>query len=372
MKITKINHHGNVRWRVNFQLGGKPVKRLFAREGDAKAFAGQYQDAAGMLRQLAGLPQAVVADTLAAVQIAEAGQFKLMDAAMAYDQYRPRTDVLTADAIREFLVYWEGLELAKSSSKTVKNIVKGFGALYGDMPLGEITHKTIEEFAKVRGRAPITQKGYRTRLSRFFNWSVKQGWIAKNPAADAELSPIGQKEICWHNAEQAGELLATAKKHHPAMVPFLAIGYFCGLRISEMVGSADSIGVGWPNIHLDRPTPELEVPTGAGRTRMRRMVPVPPNCVKWLKRGGDLYPFTNYRKKMEKLRNDAKLGALGQWEWGSHIKRHTFASMHVAQHGRPDWTKYLMGHEEKSDVFRRHYDGRVSPAEARAFWEIAP
>jgi hypothetical protein len=55
---------------MHYMLNGKPAKRLFSREFEAKSFVGQYNDAAGKLRELANLPKTMMADALAAIQIA--------------------------------------------------------------------------------------------------------------------------------------------------------------------------------------------------------------------------------------------------------------------------------------------------------------
>lgn len=372
MKISKTQNHGNVRWCVHFMIAGKSARRFFARESDAKALAGQYQDSAGMLRELASLPHASVADALASLQIADAGNFKLMDAALHYQQHRPLAGMNTEAAVDAFLDFYKGENVSRRQRSSVEGVVRAFRDLHGDLALGEITPELVSEFARQGEVAPATQLNRKARLGRFLNWCVAAGTLKSNPCKTARVDKATGKKISWHTPEQAARLLATAAAHHPSLVPFVALGYFCGLRVGEIIGSADAIGVEWNNVFLDRPQPELEVPTGAGKTRLRRMVPIPPNAAEWLGRGGDLHPIKNFRKRINALRADAGLGDLGRWEWDGNIQRHTFATMHVAHHQRPDWTKYLMGHEEKSHVFRRHYDGRVSPAEAEGFWGIVP
>ena len=108
-----------------------------------------------------------------------------------------------------------------------------------------------------------------------------------------------------------------------------------------------------------------------------RSVPICPTLKAWIKLGGDLYPdFGKRGKKFEnrckKIKLRADLTKYGTYEWERSIVRHTFATMHVGAYQEPETTRYMMGHEDNSKVFRKHYDGRVDKEEALKFWDLTP
>ena len=108
-----------------------------------------------------------------------------------------------------------------------------------------------------------------------------------------------------------------------------------------------------------------------------RSVDIHPTLLAWIKLDGALYPTLKERGKgydyrMTKINLAADLKSLGEWGWGRSIARHTFASMHVGAYQEPETTRYMMGHEDNSTVFRKHYDGRVDKEEALKFWDLTP
>lgn len=76
---------------------------------------------------------------------------------------------------------------------------------------------------------------------------------------------------------------------------------------------------------------------------------------------GDAY-FT----RLQKARKSACID-----NWPADCLRHTFGSMHYAQHKNIGDTMQEMGHTN-SRTFLTHYRERVKPKEANAFWKIRP
>lgn len=371
MTVSQVFKNGKTQWRVAFEVGGKTKRKFFHSKREADEFAStlhrhQGQIAEGIFAMSPG-KQALL---LEAHEKADANGINLL---VAVDYYimehggvsREKLD----DAVERFLATKQNLS---HTSRQSLNVVKVFSSRYGHMPLGKVDRAVCQEFLfSDDALAPATIRGYKTRLGTFFNWCVDEGLLVRSPVDRIKVANAKRGAITFLNAKQCRHLLMTAKHNDPALVPLLAIGMFAGVRMGEMRGQVDKPGLTWDEVYLDRPEAELEIKENVGKTG-RRMVPISDNLKVWLERGGDLFPITNHRKRLNKIRELAELGEHGQWEWDSSILRHTFASMHVAHHKNPDHTRYLMGHEEKSQTFRRHYDGRVSPSEAKDFWTIMP
>jgi hypothetical protein len=79
-------------------------------------------------------------------------------------------------------------------------------------------------------------------------------------------------------------------------------------------------------IDLDRKL--LTIDAAASKVRHRRLVNLHPTCVAWLNLGGQLRVETNRRRRMDALKEAARIE-----EWPHDVLRHTAASHLVALHG---------------------------------------
>jgi len=363
---------GESRWRVSYEFDGRSVRKKFKTEHEARDFAAQRAKSQGQIMDsIINLRPAQQALLMEAYELADRNNLPLYECVRYYmAEHGGVTREKIRDAVPRFLATKESLR--HKSRQSLRSLLEVFVLRHGSLELGQIDKATCHDFLfSDPAHSPNTIRGYKTRLGTFFNWAIDNGLLMRNPVQAIKVAGGGRKPITFFNTAQAHRLLITAKNTDPGMVPLLALGMFAGIRLGEMRGQIDKRGMTWDEVYLDRPDPELEVADEVGKTG-RRMVPISPNLKRWLERGGDLYPIVNHRKRLETIRGLAELGELGQWEWDSSIMRHTFATMHVAQHKNPDHTRYIMGHEEKSQVFTRHYDGRVSPNEAVEFWSITP
>lgn len=372
MKISKVFKNGKDQWRVSFSTGDKQVRKFFHSKHEADEFASKLHKHQGQIAEgIFALSPGKQALLMEAFERADHNNVNIL---LALDYYLANHGGTTREKLRDVLPRFLAMKkkLAHGSYNSLRVLLTVFELRFGNLELAKIDRSICHDFLYSNpDLAPTTLRGYKTILGTFFNWCIDEGLLTKNPVERIKIEGLKRKRITFFNVAQCRKLLTTAKDSDPGLVPLIAIGMFAGIRLGEMRGQVDKPGLTWDQVYLDRPEAELEIADEVGKTG-RRMVPVSDNLKAWLERGGELYPIKNHRKRLDKVRELAELGELGAWEWDSSILRHTFATMHVAHHKNPDHTRYLMGHEEKSQVFRRHYDGRVSPAEAVEFWEIAP
>ncbi len=110
-----------------------------------------------------------------------------------------------------------------------------------------------------------------------------------------------------------------------------------------------------------------------------RNVTLPPCALAFLALGGEL-PVSSLKRVQTARRLAlveanalAKARKVPRIVWAQDVMRHTFASHHYNQPGgTAEATKREMGHSRASQQLFEHYQARVRPAEAVAFWKIAP
>ena len=109
-----------------------------------------------------------------------------------------------------------------------------------------------------------------------------------------------------------------------AMVPYLAIAAFCGLRAAEIAR------LDWSEVHLTGAEHFIEVKASKAKTASRRTVPISDNCAAWLapfaKESGPVCPFERPDKQCFYY-----VGPAAKVEWKRNGLRHSFISYRLAQ-----------------------------------------
>ena len=107
-----------------------------------------------------------------------------------------------------------------------------------------------------------------------FRYAVKRKYCAENPAAPIERVEFDQSVPEVLDVADVRELLKTAAKHRPEMVPHLAIGFFAGLRKAELEG------LRWEQIDLAEGI--ITVTPATAKKRRMRHVKISDNLMAWL------------------------------------------------------------------------------------------
>lgn len=241
-----------------------------------------------------------------------------------------------------------------------------------------VTREEIEGWICGNGFAAKTQKGYLTNLRSLFSWamSARPRLLASNPAATARddrfaLLPLVDGEIELLSARAVRRLLVVAaarpREDRPQREDFgeflwyVVLGCFCGIRPSEIRRLSGA------QINLE--DGHVIVLGRTAKTRQRRVVDLSPNARAWLA-GREMpkrFSPLNFQRRWARLR-----AAAGLAKWPHDAMRHTFASMHYAQHQDEALLKAQMGHSREEEILFRHYRGLVTRREAAAFWGLRP
>ena len=227
------------------------------------------------------------------------------------------------------------------------------------------------------GTAPASRKSWnnaRHSLHGFFAWCAapERGWCMVNPAAT--MAVFREEEVAEQRgpvhvltASDARDLMDYAASHNGgAMVPFLALALFGGLRPGPM-GEIWKLAR-WPD--PENPDPAalfgedgtLRIPADVAKTRRERKVRVRPALRAWLDRFGlDFWP-----KNADRMLKDIR----ARFGLRHDALRHTFFSMLVAADGSLAGAATEGGNSEA--VLKRHYLDLRTKKEAADFWRILP
>ncbi len=236
----------------------------------------------------------------------------------------------------------------------LKRFAKDFGARL----VAEIKTQEVDEWLRGLAVAPVTRNNFRRVLGVMFGFATGRGYASHNAAAAAAKAKQIDSEVGILTVPQTAKLLESASA---ALVPFIAIGAFAGLRPEELTR------LSWDEIDLEANL--IEVKARKSKTARRRHIKIQPNLVKWLmghaKATGQVAP-TNLRKEIKIARERAGIS-----DWPNNALRHGFASYHLAKFRDAAALALEMGHTD-SDMLFAHYRQLVKPRDAARYWNIVP
>ena len=284
----------------------------------------------------------------------------LTDAVDYYLEHtRPAGESVTVTALLER--YLKDKRKSGRRPGTLEDIahrVGRFAKRLGETAVHEISSHDIERWMDQLKWGPSARDKNRTALMGFFNYALKHEYVRQNPVKKLERPIIDRKTPKAFTPAQVERLMRAAQKHRPAMVPYLAIGLFAGLRPTEVKN------LNWHEINLKSRT--IRVLPEVSKTRDARAVDISDNLLEWLapfrRKSGEMH-FS--RDDIEHVRKKAKV------KWIFDGLRHSYGSYHVAMHQDAGATALQMGHKT-TDVLFRHYRGLVTREEAEIYWSIRP
>lgn len=366
MKINSITHKGTPRKQLVGYLHGKQVRRWFDTEAEALTFwRTATKEAAKGAANVATLSETHRALCVTAIERATKGGYDLLAALGHYESYlrtKPAVSLTVAECVVRFLEAKEGRGLRDRSLDGLRATGNSFALHIGNRAVTDVAKSDVEAYLKPTWSGQ-TKNGYLTRLSTFFSWCVKAGYVTSNPVALVERFRVQQTAPCVLTVEQARTLLDTVVRVDKELLPYFALGMFCGIRPHELSS------VKWENVNFEEQI--VEVGVGASKTSERRLVTLSDNCIAWLNTEtrptcGALIGDTNLRKRI-----DAVWAASGL-ERGQDVARHSFASYHVALHKDAAKTAHELGHKGDTSMLFRHYRNVVKPSDAAAFFALTP
>jgi integrase len=261
-----------------------------------------------------------------------------------------------------------------------QNYLKQFGNLKRHMDfwletkVSEITPGNIK-FSL--GKFPSGQFNSDLRLLRAVcSHGLKNSWLKPpNPASQVDFVHRPKVEVMSLDHLTVERMFRHAQEHDLELVAPYTIGFFCGLRESELWKLSYS--------EIRMAEKHVIVPAEFSKTKRKRLVPLSENAIEWLqwyfeRRGGGicepetrlLHAFGPYKFRMHQLANFKAAAGQGL-PWQQNCKRRAFASHFIAAFESLDRLALAMGHSSTEMSFE-HYIGAVSHEAGLAYFQIRP
>jgi integrase len=254
--------------------------------------------------------------------------------------------------------------LRPMSMHAIKHFCGNIVDAFGRRGIQEITTTDLKQWFDRCRFKPTTRNNHITYARGLFQAAVRAELIDKNPAAGLTRPIVDERTPGIFSVTDTTTLLNTASKKYSRLVPFLAIGFFAGLRTAELCA------IKWADINLARRL--ITVPATIAKKRRQGYVNISDNLLAWLApyaacMAGRVTPADSTRRRI--LRHLLKATGI---RWISNGMRHSFGSYHLAAYGDPHQTANQMRHRGDTSILLDHYRALVRPDEAQAYWKITP
>lgn len=270
----------------------------------------------------------------------------------------PRLD----DAAKQFLKWVAESHLRPETRRNLRVRTKVFAANSENIPISELTAEHIERHLESLRTGAVNRDNHRRVISRFFSWCMERPrcWIPKNPC---EFITIRKPERSGPPAvltvAECERLLSAAEQYeNGALVPYVALGLFAGLRPFEIRRLT------WSRVNLSER--EIRIEQNTSKLGVSRVVTILPALSKWLEAYRDVpfYP-KNWRKQFDAVKAKA-----GIESWPVDVMRHTAISHHFRKHTSYGLAAEQFGNSEQ--IIKSNYQGRVTAAETELFYALMP
>jgi integrase len=373
-KITRrVYPSGAVGYCVDAGIvNNKRQRRFFPSKTAAEEFAEQLQEArvknGEMVFSLTSQQQLEAIRCFEKLKTSEASLSDAIDFYLRHN--KPKNGKKTvSELVAEFLAARDQANFKPRYLKALRIVFAKFGKNFGTRFIHEISKAEIEEWLNNRTvskdsaekLSPLTKRNYLRDLGMLFKHAVEEGYCAESPVKRIKKPKLLDKPVEIFQVHEARMILSAAHQFDPVLVPYLAIGFFAGLRSCELET------LDWNEINLA--SKRIEVTAENAKTSQRRLVAISENLCAWLKpheKMDGLIVSPGWRERLQKLVKRTELTV-----WPRNGLRHSFGSYHLAQCEDASKTALQMGHESNKMLFR-HYRELVTPEDAFAYWNILP
>lgn len=303
-------------------------------------------------------------------EIQEAGLDPIDALKLGFETLKAQHEIslITFNQAAEQVVEWK--KTVTRDEKYIRNLktqYTAFGREFGERKLSDITAAEIEDFLTDRPKlvSAVSWKNWKTFLNVLWNFALspRNKWVKVNVVEHVATKSVQDKEVTAFTVPQAKQVLAAANAELPRLLPFLVLGMFCGLRISEIERAS------WEDINWVTKT------VHAGKFKRKnsmanRYVVIKPAGLAWLERcRKESGPFietgeSGRRADLNKLRELT-------FDFDHNIFRHTFGSFHIEAFKNAPDTAQQMGHTSVQ-MIAKHYRKPIPQLVALGFWNLTP
>lgn len=366
--VRQDTNHGLPRWVADLPprlAGSRRVRRYFRTreeaEADVRRVIAEARDfdphLAGLVRRLASLERRELALLL---EERERHGLSLAEYRRALADRRPAASAVTLGGLLERFLAAKQPTVGKRHYNNLSKELGRFIANRRELPAAAVTAADLRAYLHGNGWAPDTIRSLLVDLSSFFAFAVAEKLLLENPAAAVDAPRRRDKEPHPLSVPDAARLLAACQRTDPALLPWIALQLFAGIRRAEVMRlTAADLGGEF-----------IRVSGARSKTGLARPIPNEPQLRAWIEAGlqsGGTLPPRGLTRRWAAVREAAGFSVP---DWNRNALRHSFCTYHVATHQEPAKTAYQAGHSEP--VLRRHYLGIVGQAEGAAFFGLLP
>jgi len=383
------NPSGNYSYRVEVpeSITGQRLLKQFKTEEEAEAYAEkmfvQRQNSGIQSFALTDAERHDAADAIAVLRKADC-EVALKTVAEFYVKHaRPAAgDITTQALVDRYREAKERKGLRPRSLEDLKHRLQVFAQTFGSKLVKDIQPEAIEDWLFAdKSWSAQTRRNFRTVLMGFFKHAVAQKYLAANPLAAVTNPVVEDTDPAILTVQQSSVLLNAALLNPQLeLLPYVALGLFCGIRSDELAR------LDWAAVDLK--ANQVTISPQIAKKRRIRVVSIPKCCRAWLlaagvDQNGPVRPlgFPRRWKKLLEIANRLEIGpdgkavesakAHGLIPWPSNALRHSAASYHFALHSDTAKTCAMLGQKD-DDVLFDHYRSLVRPADAKKFYARLP
>jgi integrase len=250
--------------------------------------------------------------------------------------------------------------------KSMRQTMNRFSTLH-DRLVSDISHRDLELLLSeiVPGGRNLVMR----HLRAFFNYGIKRGYLAENPISRLDFVESSSREVEVISPEDVAKMLETALANDLDLLPYLVLGFFCGIRpIGELTL------LQWSDVDLQERS--VTVRADYSKTKRRRFPDLSENAIAWLEayrqHGGACEgPINTYSDRVLHIHRQQNRITAGVTHWPNSAMRHSYCSYWLAMHKDINKLVLQSGHTSV-DTMWRHYHRGTTEAEAKKFWAIMP
>jgi hypothetical protein len=196
MRITKVKHHRQIRYRVNDPNGpdGKRVRKFFdTREAAENYIKERTADTKAFGVHFTTIPpeeRAAIAYQIQRLKAMGWTRAAAVDCIEKHGEAENASEIEFGSVAEEFLAAKSTAGLRPRYLKTLRASIRRFLIGRRQKLIGEITAGEIQEYIASNGWQPATMRSYLVDVRTLFAFAVKRNYLKENPALAVDLPKV--------------------------------------------------------------------------------------------------------------------------------------------------------------------------------------
>lgn len=356
MKVSKCKINGKDGYVCSYKHNAKYCRKYFYSRKDADKWKSDFENAeSSEEKQMLTLLRSQIDDVCAALNILPKGKTLYESVAKAWANF-------TGADIQEWKKRFDAYKEASGISAKHLNMIKGKTASLVDnfKSFDAITRESIFDFIQSKGNARSTVGQWRSVLSEFFSYCVRNKVIEHNPLESIEIDDFGRKKTAGHRAavsvEVAREFIHFIEANYPQFLKYYALALFSGIRVAEILRIEER--------YIDYEEKAISLPAEiTKKSKSEYLNDFEPNLWVWLDALKEKPIKAPYAKLATKL--------FKKFSLPQNFARHSFATYHYSLYRDPIRTAAIT-HHSPQQLMNDYMDALVDKDTAKAYFQILP